>query len=239
MRTLALALLLAVALVALPLQGQAQAATEFVAYPAQFSYGTPSGIFGWNSTVYGLRFTSTIAPHLGFGTDIYYGTVPSLALGGSTLNGFSGQTIAGDFSLRFGTSVRQVDLAVYGGYEAFAMNANGSTAADRILLFTAGPRVAGEVKLHLPHGFALEGSVAYLPSLNSSENLSLSSPPTTAQFNGTGNGTEYEVSLSYSFIPDLSILAGYRGGTYQTTWSGAGSTTTTFSGWVFGLESTF
>ncbi len=239
MRTLALALTLAVALVPLPLQSQAQAASEFVVWPARFSYGTPSGALTWDTTVYGLRNTSTILPYFGFGTSLYYGSVSNLALGGSGLNGFTGQTIAGDFSLRLGASVGRVDLAAYGGYEALALNANGPTATDRILLLTSGIRAGAEAKLHLPYGFALKGSFTTLPALNSSENLSFSSPPTAAQFNGTGSGTEYEVDLSYSFIPDISAFVGYRGGTYQTNWSGSGSTTTTFNGYVFGLEARF
>ena len=238
MRTLPLAVMLTVALVVLPFQSRAQAATEFVIWPAQFSYGTPSGAFTWNSTVFGLRYGSALVPHFGFGADLYYGTVSNLALGGSTLNGFTGNTLAGDASLRLETSVGLMDLAAYGGYEALALNGNGSTAADRVILQTSGVRTGAEVRLHLPHGFALRGGLTVLPSLNSSENLSLSSPPTAAQFNGTGNGTEYEVDLTYS-LPNFSVFVGYRSGTYQTSWSGDGSSSTTFSGYTFGLESRF
>lgn len=238
MRTLVLALALAVALVALPLQSPAQAATEFVVWPAYYSYGSPSGAFTWNSTVFGLRFSNVIAPHFGFGGNLYYGSVSNLALGGGGLNGFSGNTLAGDVSLRLGGSVGLMDLTAFGGYQALALNAFGSTAADRILLTTSGIRTGAEAKLRFPNGFALRGSVAILPTLNSSETLSLSSPPTSAQNNGTGNGTEYEVDLSYSLLY-FSAFIGYRSGNYQTNWSGDGSTSTTFSGYVFGLETRF
>ena len=238
MRSLPLAVTLTVALVVMPFQSQAQAATEFLIWPAQFSYGTPSGAFTWNSTVFGLRYGSALVPHFGFGADLYYGSVSNLALGGSTLNGFAGNTLAGDASLRLETSVGLMDLAAYGGYQALALNGYGSTAADRVILQTSGIRTGAEVRLHLPHGFALRGGLTILPSLNSSENLSLSSPPTAAQFNGTGNGTEYEVDLTYS-LPNFSIFVGYRSGNYQTSWSGDGSSSTTFSGYTFGLESRF
>ena len=237
MRTLALAVILTAALVALPLS-RVQAATEFLIWPGQFSYGTPSGAFTWNSTVFGLRYGSVFVPHFGFGANLYYGSVSNLALGGSTLNGFAGNTLAGDASLRLQTSVGLMDLAAFGGYGALALNGYGSTATDRVILQTSGVRTGAEVRLHLPNGFALRGGLTILPSLNSSENLSLSSPPTAAQFNGTGNGTEYEVDLAYA-LPNFSVFVGYRSGTYQTSWSGDGSSSTTFSGYTFGLESRF
>src|SRR5207249_7755676 len=42
-------------LMAVPAQ-QAGAAAQFTLWPAQFAYGTPSGDFTWNSTMFGLRF---------------------------------------------------------------------------------------------------------------------------------------------------------------------------------------
>lgn len=239
MRTLTLAVMLMVALVVLPFQSEAQAATEFVIWPAQFSYGTPSGAFTWNSTLFGLRFGSALVPHLGFGADVYYGSISNLALGGGPLNGFNGNTLAGDASLRLETSVGLMDLAAYGGYEAFALNGYGSSPADRVILQTSGFRTGADVRLHLPNGFALRGGLTILPSLNSSENLFVSTPPPPpAQFNGTGNGTEYEIDLAYS-LPNFSVFVGYRSGTYQTNWSGDGSSSTNFSGYTFGLESRF
>jgi hypothetical protein len=240
MRTLALSLALAVALVAVPYsyQNRVQAATEFVVWPAQYSYGTPSGAFTWNSTVLGLRFGSPLAPHLGFGAGLYYGSISNLALGGSGLNGFTGSSLAGDLSLRLGTNVGLMDLGVFGGYQAFGLTANGSTPSDRVLLQTSGVRTGADIKVRLPNGLALRGAVTFLPSLNSSENMSLSSPPTVAQFNGTGSGTEYEVGVGYS-LPHFSLFVGYRSGNYQTNWSGDGSSPTTFSGYVFSLESRF
>jgi hypothetical protein len=193
----------------------------------------------WNSTMYGLRFDSGILPHFGFVTDLYFGSISNPTLGGSGLSGFSGQTVAGDFGLRLGGSVGRLDMAVFGGYEGLALNATGPTAADRILLLTSGLDVGADIKLHVVRGLAVRGSFTYLPSLNSSANFSFSSPPSNAQFNGTGNGTEYEVDLSYSFIPQLSLFGGYRSASYQTAWSGSTSTATTFSGYIFGLETRF
>lgn len=238
MRAFALSLALAVALVALPYQNRAQAAVEFVIWPEQYSYGSPSGAFTWNSTILGLRFTNPIAPHLGFGAGLYYGSVANLALAGSGLTGFSGNTLAGDLSLRFAASVGRMDLAAFGGYQAFGLAATGSTPADRILLQTSGFRTGADVRFHLNGGLVLRGGVTILPSLNSTENLALSSPPTAAQFNGTGNGTEYEVGLGYSVV-NFSAFISYRSGNYQTSWAGDGSTSTTFSGPVFSLETRF
>lgn len=240
MRSLVLALTLAVALVVLPLQSQAQAAAELVVWPSQFSFGTPMGAMTWNTTAFGLRYGSNLLPHFGFGTDIYYGSVSNLVLAGSPLTGFTGQTIAGDVSLRFGTSLGLLDLAAYGGYEALALNATGPGAFDRIVLATSGVRVGAEAKLAFSPRVALKGSVTTLTGLNSTANLVVTSPPIAAQFNGTGgSGTEYEVVLSANFIPSTSAFVGYRSGTYQTNWTGAASTPTTFSGWVFGLEARF
>jgi hypothetical protein len=239
MRTIVVALTLAAAMILFPLHSQSLAATEFVVWPAQFSYGTPSGAVTWNSTVYGLRYDSNILPNFGFVTDLYFGSISNPALGGSALNSFSGQTVAGDLGLRLSGSLGPLDLAARGGYEGLALNATGPTAVDRVLLVTSGLDVGADVKLHLVSGLALRGSFTYLPSLNNSANLSFSSPPSTAQFNGTGNGTEYEVDLSYSFIPQFSVFGGYRAGSYQMMWSGSGSTTATFSGYVFGLDTRF
>jgi hypothetical protein len=238
MRKFALSLVLTVALVVLPLQSPARAGTEFLVWPANYSYGSPNGTFTWNSTLFGLRFSNVLAPHFGFGANLYYGNVANLALAGAGLNGFSGNTLAGDITLRFGGSVGLIDANVFGGYQGLALNAFGSTAADRILLTTTGVRTGVEARLNFPTGLSLRGSVAILPSLNSSETLSLSSPPTSAQNNGTGNGTEYEADLAYS-LPFFSVFVGYRSGNYTTNWSGSGSTSTTFNGYVLGLESSF
>ncbi len=239
MRTLVLALSLTVALVALPLQRQAQAATEVVVWPAQFSYGTPSGAVTWNTTAFGLRYRTTMVPFVGFGTTIYYGGVSNLALGGTSLSGFSGQTIGGDVSLHFGTSVGRVGVTAYGGYQALALNANGPAATDRVALLTSGIRLGAEARVALSRGLTLRGSVTTLQGLNSYANFTLSSPPTAASFSGTGNGTDYELALSYSLVPFTNTFIGYRAGSYQTNWSGAGSTTTSFNGVLVGLESSF
>ncbi len=239
MRAPILALLLAVALVALPLQNQAQAAAEFVVWPAQFSYGTPSGPLTWNTTAFGLRYRNAIAPFVGFGTTIYYGGVTNLALGASSLSGYSGQTIAGDISLYFGTNVGLVGVAAYAGYQALALNANGPSATDRVGLLTSGIRLGAEARVALSPGLTLRGSVTTFTGLNSYANLSLSSPPTAASYSGTGNGTDYELVLSYSLLPFTSTFIGYRAGSYQTNWSGGGSTTTAFNGVLIGLGTSF
>ncbi len=72
MRTLVLALTLAVALIALPLQSQAQAASEPAVWPTQFSHGTPSGALTWNTTVNGLRYNSNIVGRVACAQSIHW-----------------------------------------------------------------------------------------------------------------------------------------------------------------------
>ncbi|HEX4840604.1 MAG TPA: hypothetical protein VFV60_00390, partial [bacterium] len=63
---------------------------------------------------------------------------------------------------------------------------------------------------------------------------------TGTNLTGSGTGNEYEVALVLSPVPTTSIYAGYRSGTQQITWSGAGgNTTNTFSGWMVGVDLRF
>src|SRR2546430_17102900 len=48
-------------LVVIPVD-DARAAMQFTLWPAQFSYGTPSGTFAWNSTMFGFRFDEPLGP---------------------------------------------------------------------------------------------------------------------------------------------------------------------------------
>jgi uncharacterized protein YkwD len=72
MRTLVLALTLAVELIALPLQSQGHAASEAAVWPTQFSHGTPSGVLSWNTTVYGLRYNSSIVGRVACAQNIHW-----------------------------------------------------------------------------------------------------------------------------------------------------------------------
>lgn len=217
----------------------AHAAAQIVIWPAQFSYGTPSGTFTWNSTAIGLRLDQAIAPFSAVGTSFYYGSISNLTFAGGSLSGYSGQTLAGDLSLRLGMSAGPLGLTGYAGYGGSVLNASGPAASDRIVLTTLGFRVGAEAKIPLTSGLALRGSWTALTGLNSQANFSLSTPPTAASQSGTGSGSEYEVAVLFSPISQTSILAGYRAGTYQTAWSGSGTTTTRYDGFFVGLEIRF
>lgn len=217
----------------------AHAAAQIVVWPAQFSYGTPSGTFAWNSTAFGLRLDQSIAPFVAIGTTFFYGPVSNLSFAGSSLSGYSGQTLAGDLSLRLGMSAGPLGLTGYAGYGGFGLNATGPAANDRIVLTTLGFRVGAEAKVPLTRGLDLRGSWTALTGLNSQAAVSLSSPPTAAQSSGTGSGSEYQLAVLFSPVPLTTIFAGYRAGASQTAWSGSGTTSTTYNGIFAGFEIRF
>src|SRR5213596_1336881 len=71
-------------LMAVPAQ-QAGAAAQFTLWPAQFAYGTPSGDFTWNSTMFGLRFDEPLGPFVGLQTNLRYGPAANLTFPGRHL----------------------------------------------------------------------------------------------------------------------------------------------------------
>lgn len=217
--------------------GRAEAAAQFSLWPSTFSYGTPSGTFAWNSTVFGVRLGQPLGPFVSLQSTLRYGSIANLSFAGSSLSGYTGSTLVADSALQFGLGAGPLSLAAYAGYGALVLNATGPTASDRVVLLSQGTRVGVEATLTTSRGLVLRGNYTVIPSLTASTNISLSAPPTAAQQNGNGSGNEYEITLLFSPVPVTTLFAGYRGGTHQITWSGGGgNTSTTFNGWIVGVE---
>src|SRR5438876_10326444 len=71
---------------------QAGAAAQFTLWPAQFAYGTPSGDFTWNTTMFGLRFDEPPGRFVGLQTTLRYAPSATLSPPGSRLGGYYGNT---------------------------------------------------------------------------------------------------------------------------------------------------
>lgn len=212
------------------------AATQFTIWPAEFAYGTPTGTFAWNSTMFGFRFDQTMAPLVSLQTDVRYGSVANLSFGGGSLAGATGSTILADSMLRVGLRTGAFGLAAFGGYGGLLVNASGPSSSDNMALQSQGSRLGVEVVASASRA-VLRGSYTMIPSMTARADFALPSLLVPAQqYSGSGSGNEYEVTLFLSPTPVTAIFAGYRGGTYQINWSGGGATSTTFNGFVAGVE---
>lgn len=233
--------ILGLALTVLGLTRPVAAAAQFTIWPANYTYGTPSGQFTWTATTYGVTFAQSLAPFTSLRTNLAYGPTSNVTFGGSGLSGYSGGVLLADTALRVGLQTGPVGLAVYGGYGGLFFNATGSTAADRVVLQSAGTRLGVEANMSPAPGVVLRGSYTMTTGLTTSANFSISNPPpgVTGNFAGSGTGNEYEVALVLSPVPTTSVYAGYRSGTQQITWSGGGNTTNTFNGWLVGVDLRF
>jgi len=214
----------------------ADAATQFTLWPAEFTYGTPSGTFTWNATMFGLRFDQPMGPLVSLQTSLRYGAIANLSFAGSSLSGSSGSTLVADSALRIGLRTGPVGVAAFGGYGGLLVNATGPAASDAVVLQSLSARLGVEVVAATSRGLELRGSYTLLPSITTRADISLTAPPTAASDSGSGSGSEYEITLLFSPVPVTTIFAGYRGGTHQISWSGGPATTTTFNGFVAGVE---
>lgn len=216
--------------------GMAEAATQFSVWPAEFSYGVPSGSFTWNSTMFGFTFTQTLGPFVSLQTNLQYGSIANLDFPGSSLSGYSGSTMVADSALRVGLRTGTFSVAAFGGYGGLLFNAAGP-ASGNIVLQSLGTRLGVEATVAMSGGLVLRGSYTLLPSLTARADIANPSPPPApAQFTGSGTGSEYEIALVYSPLPVTTVFAGYRGGTQSIAWSGFGTASTTFNGFVAGVE---
>src|SRR2546428_14155297 len=102
------------ALVGIPV-GHARAAMQLTLWPAQFSYGTPSGDFAWNSTMFGFRFDEPLGPFVSLRTDLRYGAVANPSFTGGNISGYSGSTWLADSVVRVGLRTGPIGLAAFGG----------------------------------------------------------------------------------------------------------------------------
>jgi len=216
--------------------GSAEAATQFSIWPAEFSYGIPApGTFTWTSTMFGLRFGQPLGPFVGLDTTLRYGAVANLSYSGTSLSGYSGSTFVADSVLRVGVRAGTFSVAGFGGYGGLLMNA--TSGSNNIVLQSLGPRLGVEASLALSGGLVLRGSYTILPSLTTRADIvSTGPPPPAGQSSGSGTGNEHEIALTYSPLPVTTVFVGYRGMTQSISWSGAGTTSTSFSGFTAGVE---
>ena len=221
-------------LVVIPV-GHARAAMQLTLWPAQFSYGTPSGDFAWNSTMFGFRFDEPLGPFVSLRTDLRYGAVANPSFTGGNISGYSGSTWLADSVVRVGLRTGPIGLAAFGGYGGLFFNANGPSASDRVVLRALASRLGLETTVATSSGLTLRGSYAWITSLNANADLSVP-PLLPASHVGTGSGSEYEIMLQYSPVPLTSVFGGYRGGSSQISWSGGGTTSSTFQGYLVGVE---
>src|SRR3989442_3888467 len=103
------------ALVVIPTE-MADAAMQFTLWPAEFSYGTPSGTFAWNSTLFGFRFDEPLGPFVSLRSDLRYGAVANPSFTATSMSGYSGSTWIADTAFRVGLRTGPVGFAAYGGY---------------------------------------------------------------------------------------------------------------------------
>ncbi len=215
--------------------GTGEAATQFSVWPAEFSYGVPGGSFTWTSTMFGLRFGQPLGPFVGLDTTLRYGAVANLDFPGASLSSYSGSTLVADSVLRVGLRAGTFSVAGFGGYGGLFMDA--TSASNSIVLQSLGTRLGVEASLAVSHGLVLRGNYTIIPSLTARADIANSSPPPAPnQYTGSGTGSEYEIALVYSPLPVTTVYAGYRGGTQSISWSGFGTTSTTFNGFVAGIE---
>src|SRR2546428_3264970 len=102
-------------LVVIPV-GHARAAMQFTLWPAQFSYGTPSGTFAWNSTMFGFRFDEPLGPFVSLRSDLRYGSLANPSFTATSMSGYSGSTWIADSAFRVGLRTGPIGFAAYGGY---------------------------------------------------------------------------------------------------------------------------
>lgn len=216
--------------------GRASAAAQFTLWPAQFAYGTPSGDFVWNATMFGLRVDEPLGPFVSLQTNLRYGAAANLTFGGTSLSSYSGTTWTADSVIHVGLRTGPVGFGAFGGYGGLFFNAAGPSASDRVVLRNLASRLGVDATVATSRGLTLRGSYTWITSLTANADISTSAPPVAASFTGTGSGTEYEILLEYSPVPLTTMFAGYRGGTSQISWSGAGTSNSTFQGYLVGVE---
>jgi len=214
---------------------QAGAAAQFTLWPAQFAYGTPSGDFVWNSTMFGLRFDEPLGPFVGLQTNLRYGPAANLTFPGSTLAGYYGNTWLADSAIHVGLRTGPVGFGAFGGYGGLFFNAKGPSAPDNVVLRSLASRLGVEATVATSGGLTLRGTYAWITSLTANADFSITPNPPQS-FSGNGSGSDYEILLQYSPVPLTSVFAGYRGGSSQISWSVGPTSNSTFQGYLVGVE---
>src|SRR2546428_10716077 len=117
------------ALVVIPAE-MADAAAQFTLWPAEFSYGTPSGTFAWNSTMFGFRFDEPLGPFVSLRSDLRYGAVANPSFTGGSMSGYSGSTWIADSVVRVGLRTGPIGLAAFGGVGGVVFYSTRALAVD-------------------------------------------------------------------------------------------------------------
>src|SRR3989442_15859497 len=131
------------ALVVIPTE-MADAAMQFTLWPAEFSYGTPSGTFAWNSTLFGFRFDEPLGPFVSLRSDLRYGAVANPSFTATSMSGYSGSTWIADTAFRVGLRTGPVGFAAYGGYGGAFFNATRPSAPGHIVPRDPSSRLGGD-----------------------------------------------------------------------------------------------
>lgn len=228
--------LILIAVLAVP--SAAPAATQFFLSPSQFTFATPSGTFTWSATSLGARFGPQLGP-VEFGTMLSYAPVGALSFAGSPLSGYSGQMLTGEIGPRFGLGLGPIGVGASAGYGGFVMNARGPAASDAVLFSSLGFRLGVDARVSIAPTLSLRTGWTALTGLSTRADLSLSSPGLAAQHSGSGTGSEFTIGLVFAPLPLVTAFAEYRSGTFFTNWSGAGPTTSSYSGYVLGVSMRF
>ncbi|MDQ7842870.1 MAG: hypothetical protein QN141_07320 [Armatimonadota bacterium] len=216
----------------------AQAATQAFLWPSQYAYATPAGTYRWSATTLGLQIGTGIGPAQ-VGGSFFYGPVDHLSFAGSPLAGFRGQLVGGEASLRLGLGAGGFGLGAFAGYGGFVFTATGPSPSDAVLLSSAGFRYGVDGRLPLAPGTVLRGSWTALAGLSNRAELAMSSPAVAAQHAGPGGGSEYSLGLALSPLPLVTAFVDYRTSTFQTTWSGGPVTSSTYTGYLVGVQLRF
>src|SRR2546422_6320449 len=119
-------------LVVIPVD-DARAAMQFTLWAAQFSYGTPSGTFAWNSTMFGFRFDEPLGPFVSLRSDLRYGSLANPSFTATSISGYSGSTWIADTAFRVGLRTGPVGFAAYGGYGGVFFYAKSPSAAGKVV----------------------------------------------------------------------------------------------------------
>ncbi|HEU5299381.1 MAG TPA: hypothetical protein VFW08_07795 [bacterium] len=237
MRTSVITLLLLVTMLAIP--PVTRAGTQVFLAPSQFTFATPSGTFNWSATSIGGRFGPSLGP-LEFGTMLSYAPVNSLSFMGSPLSGYSGQMFAGEIGPRFALGFGPIGVGASAGYGGFVLNARGPAASDAVLLSSLGFRLGVDARLTVAPTLSVRAGWTALTGLSTRADFSVSAPvAVVAQHAGSGSGSEFSIGVSFAPLPLVAAYAEYRSGTFFTGWSGGGSTSSSYSGYVLGVQVRF
>src|SRR2546428_6895928 len=141
-------------LVVIPVD-DARAAMQFTLWPAQFSYGTPSGTFAWNSTMFGFRFDEPLGPFVSLRSDLRYGGLANPSFTATSISGYSGSTWIADSAFRVGLRTGPIGFAAYGGYGGPFFHPNGPGPSDNLLPRNPSSRPGWEATVATSHALIL------------------------------------------------------------------------------------